>query len=133
MIEPGTIESADAFAAEEISIRDQRGDHAVRSNPTNDLVEVRVKQRLAPAEGDDAGPQHRQSIDAAHHVVGRHGRGVIVVFVAVRARQIAPPDRNEVRGDGPVRELQGSGQHSRFAKPFGHPANTAPQSNHGQS
>ena len=80
VIESGAIEALDAIAAEQISIRDQSGDDTVRANPPDDVVQVRVKQWLSPAEGDDAGSQRRESVDAVKHVARRNRWGVVVVY-----------------------------------------------------
>jgi hypothetical protein len=98
------------------------------ADASNDRVEIRMEQRLTAAQRDDAGPERRQLIDAAENVVDRNRQRPVIVLVTVRARQVAPPNRNEVRGDRLIRESQRSNQHARFTKSLCCSARAPPQS-----
>ena len=82
----------------------------------DDRVEVGMEQRLTAADRDDAGPQRRKAVDAPEDLVCRHRRRMVVVFVAVPARQITAPDRNQMGVDGLVLEPERCDQHPGFAE-----------------
>ena len=86
------------------------------ANATDDLVEIGMEQRFAAAQRHDARAQSGQSIDAPKQVGGRNWRRVVVVLVAVRARQVAAPDGDEMGVDGLVREPECPDQHSDLAE-----------------
>ena len=54
---------------------------------------------------------------------------MIVVLVAIGARQVAAPDRNEMRGDWLIRVPQCPDQHSGLAKSLARVAHTPLQKN----
>ena len=111
VLEPGAVEALDALGGEQVPIGDQAGDHAVAANARQDGVQVRVQQRLAAADGDDGGPKIGQAVQPLTHHLQRHRLGMVVVFVAVGARQIAAAHGNDVRHDGMVRGGQPLGDH----------------------
>lgn len=94
------IQPLDAVRDQQISIRDHSRNHAVAANAANDVVEFGMQQRLAAADGDDGRAEGGEAVDATEHLVERDGLREIVVFVAIRAPQIAAPDGNDVREQG---------------------------------
>src|SRR5215470_999391 len=56
-----------------------------------------MHQRLAAADRDHRCAQFAEFIDPVQHLLGRDRLGEVVEFVAVRAGQIATPDRNQMR------------------------------------
>ena len=128
MIEAGAIQTLDTVASQEIAIRDQRGDHATLADMVDDLVEVGMKQRLAPAQRHNAGAQCDKSIDAMTDVRRRDRRRTVVVLVTVGAREVTAPDGDEMCRDWPVAKAQRPHQHASLAEsPIGSPK-TPPQS-----
>src|SRR6185503_3800240 len=77
----------------------------------------------------DARTEIGESIDPAKHVGGGHRRRAVVVLVAVRARQVATPDRNEMCRDRLIAEAKRPDQHSSFANTSIRSPQGPPQSN----
>jgi hypothetical protein len=75
-------------------------------NPRDHLLEFRMHQRLTAAQRHGSCAELRKLIDATRQNVYRKRRGLIVVLVAVSARKIAPPDRDQVRKNGVVRRKE---------------------------
>jgi len=111
VLEPGAVEALDALGGEQVAIGDDAGDHAVAANARQDGVQVGMQQRLAAADGDDGGSQVGQAAKPLAHHFERYGFGMVVVFVAVGAREIAAAHGNDVRHDGMVRGGQPLGDH----------------------
>ena len=95
---------------------DHPGQAAVVADAGDDLVQIGMQQRLAAALRDDGGAQARQMVDAAEHLFERHGLRDFVVFVAVRAGEIAAPRGNDVRQDGMAGGSQAARDHPPFAQ-----------------
>ena len=51
MIESGPIQPLNAVGREQISVGDQAGNHAMRPDARNNLVELRMKQSFAATDG----------------------------------------------------------------------------------
>ena len=64
MLEAGAIQPLDPLGGQQVSVGDHAGDHAVRADVRDDLVEFGMQQRLAAADGDDGGAQLGQMVDA---------------------------------------------------------------------
>ena len=67
VLEPGVVEPLDALFAEIEAVGDEPRQHAAVAGAADDGVEVRVHHRLAAGDGDDAGAQLAEPIDAAKH------------------------------------------------------------------
>ena len=72
---------------------------APKADAADQVVKIRVEQRFAAAEGNDAGAQFAEMVDAAVHLFGWHGRGKIVIFVAISTSQIAAANGDDVSQD----------------------------------
>ena len=75
----------------------------------DDLVEIGVGQRLAAGDGDDAGAEPRQVVDAAEHLFDRDGLGDLIVLIAVGAGEIAEAHGHDLRHDDVVGRGEGMG------------------------
>src|SRR5205814_9749410 len=64
------------------------------------IIEIRMEHRFAPAEGDNRRSKRLERIDTAEHDVGRHRRRDFVVFVAVAAVDIAAAYRDDLNEKG---------------------------------
>ena len=96
MVQPGFVEPLNTIRHEQIAIGDHAGDGAVVADACNDIVEFRMKQRLATGDGDDGCAQASKVIDAAAHL-GNLGRlRDVVKLVAVGAGQIAAAHRHDM-------------------------------------
>jgi hypothetical protein len=73
----------------------------------NNVVEIRMQQRFAAANGNNRRSQFLQLVYPAQHLRGCDRLGKIVEFVAISARQIAPANRNQVSKQGMVRGRHG--------------------------
>ena len=96
IIEPGFVQLFDLFGLKIIAVRDQPGDHPVMPDAGDDVVDLGVHHRFAAGDRDDRAAKFGKLIDPLEHYVDRHRIARLVVFVAVRARQIAPPHRHDV-------------------------------------
>jgi hypothetical protein len=74
----------------------------VVTNARNDLVQIGMSERLTARNGDDAGAEAGKMIDAAQHLVQRHGLGDLVVLVAIGAGEIAEAHGDDLRHDDVV-------------------------------
>ena len=114
VIESGAIQPRDAFLREEVAVGDERGDHPAAANTADDLVELRMEQGLAAAECHDARAQDGESIDAAENISRSDRLGMIVVFVAIGAGQVATAHRDQMRGNRAILRRKRPDQHARF-------------------
>ena len=110
-LEARAVQALNAFRHQEISVGDQSGDHAVRANAADHVVEFGMQQRLAPGNRDHRRPQRAQFVDAAEHFVSRHWLRKIVELVAVGAGQIAAAHRNDVRQQRMIGRGEGAHRH----------------------
>ncbi len=110
VLEAGAVESLDAVCDEKVTVGYQTRHDSVVADAGDDFVELGVEERLAAADGDDGGAHGTQAVNAAKHFVERDRVREIVEFVAIRAREIAAANRNDVRekrvarGGEPLRE-----------------------------
>src|SRR5215472_5777527 len=102
VVQAGVIKLLDALRGEQIAVGDQPGDDAMRADAADDVVELRMKQSLAAADGDQRGAPRGQLVDAPVHLFDRHGIGEVIVLVAVGAGEIAPTHGDDVDLDGMV-------------------------------
>jgi hypothetical protein len=63
-----------------------------------------MEQRLAAAQGHDAGAKLGELVDTTEHIRSWDRGRVVIVLVAVPTRQVAAPDRDEMGGDRLVLE-----------------------------
>src|SRR5580704_7769290 len=96
-LESGVVKALDAIGDQQISVGDEAGDHAIRADSANDVVEFGMHERLAAGNRNDRGAERTQLVDAAIHFVERDGLREIVELVAVSAGQVAAAHGNDVR------------------------------------
>ena len=96
VFEPRAIQPLDALGRQQVAVRDDPREDSVPAHARDDLVELRMQQRLAAADRHDRRAHLRQAIDPPKHFSKFHRLREIVEFVAIRAGQIASPDRNDV-------------------------------------
>ena len=130
VVEPVVVEALDALLVQQVSVRDQSSQRAGAADVPDELVEVRVQQRLATADLDVRRAQPRQVVDALAHGRQRHRRRVLVVFVAIGARQVAAADRNDLRQDRMTRGLETARQHPGLSPPAVQRSEHAPRPLH---
>src|ERR1700679_975720 len=65
-----------------------------------------MSQRFAARNGDDAGAEAGEMVDAAEHLVDRDGFGDLVVLVAIGTGEVAEAHRDDLRHD----DVMGRGQ-----------------------
>src|SRR4029077_14570997 len=109
------IQPLDALRNQKISIGYKPGDNSIASDTRDDRVELRVKQWLSSAYRDHGSSHRSQPVDPAEHFLNRHGFREVVEFVAVRARQIAPPHWNDVDQQRMLRRGEALCNHARLA------------------
>src|SRR5450759_3359677 len=97
MVKTGAVQALNAVRGEQITVGDQARQNGISTDVRNDLVELRVQQRLATAERDNGGSQARQLIDAVLHDVQSDRLGKIVVLVAIFTGEIAAANWDDVR------------------------------------
>ena len=109
VVEAGAVQALDALGIEQIAVGDHAGDGAGAAHAADDVVEVGMGQRLAAGDADHGGAQAAQVVDAAVHLVERHGLGDLVVLVAVGAGEVAEARGHDLRQD----RVAGGGQRAR--------------------
>jgi hypothetical protein len=102
---------------EQISVGDERRNHAARTDVTNDRFDVGMQQRLTAAQRDDAGAEIGELVDASPQVIEGDGIRSAIELVAVRAGEIAPPRWDDLRDNGPMRRLKGARECFGLAEP----------------
>ena len=111
VIQPGVVEALDALLVEQVPVRDQSSQRTGSTDVANELVEIRVQEWLAAADLDVRRAQSGQVVDTLAHRRQRHRRRVLVVLVAVGARQVAAANRNDLREDRMTRGLEAARHH----------------------
>ena len=82
----------------------------------DDLVQIGMGERLAAGDGDDAGAEAGEMVDAAEHLVDRDGLGDLVVLVAIGAGEIAEAHGHDLRHDHVVGGGQGMPHDAQLAQ-----------------
>src|SRR5579875_3444739 len=72
VIEPGSIQPLDALRHEKIAVGDQGSDGTAFAHALYQQIQIGMQCRFAAAEGDDAGAQRAELIDAAKHLFSRN-------------------------------------------------------------
>src|SRR5579864_7535344 len=109
----GTVEALDTLGDQEVSVCDQAGDHDVRPDAANHIVEFGMHERFASRDGDDGSSESTQLVDAAVHLVDWHRFGEIVKLVAVSTGQVAAAHGNDVCQERVVGGCEGTHSHLR--------------------
>src|ERR1700756_3237136 len=117
MLDPSPIQPLDALRRQQKAVGDDGGDYTVGTDRPNDLVQVRMEQRFPSADVDDLCSQPGQQVDATKHLLCRHGRGHLVILVAISAGEIAPSHRDDVSKYWMVSRLDGTSDHARLTQP----------------
>jgi hypothetical protein len=117
MIQAGAVETLDTVGGQQVAVGDQSGDRPIAADSRDDLVQVRVQQRLSSADGDDGRSQPAEVVDAGQHLLGVDGLGDVVVFIAISASQVAAPGRDDVSHHGVARVDGPPGDHRQLADP----------------
>ena len=97
MLQAGAVEPLNAVGGEQIPVGDQPGDHAAAADMGNDIVQLRMQQRFAAADGDDVGTETGEMVQTPAHHVQRDRLGMIVILVAISTGQIAAAHGDYVR------------------------------------
>ena len=112
-LQPRAVQALNALGHQQVAVGNHAGNHAARADAPDNVVEIRVKQRLAAADGNDRRAQLRQLVDAPEHGLGRNRLREVVKLVAVLAGKIAAPHRDDVRQQRMVRRQESPGDHLR--------------------
>ncbi len=89
MVEAGLVETLDAVRHQKVAVGDHAGEASVVADARDDLVQIGMGERFAARNGDDAGAEAGEMVDAAEHLVDRDGLGDLVVLVAIGAGEVA--------------------------------------------
>src|SRR4030088_1894062 len=95
-LEAGSVESLNAVRNQQIAVGDQAGDHAVVADAANQVVELRMEQRLATGDGDNRRAQLGQLVHSLEHFAGRHGLGDVIKFVTVGEGEVGAANGNNM-------------------------------------
>jgi hypothetical protein len=117
IVETRVVQLTDAFDGKQVAIRDERGNRPTVPDVPDDFVKLRVQHWLAAADGNDRGAQIRQQVHSPQHLGQRYRRGHRVELVAVRAGEIAAPDRHDLREDRVLAGVHRTREHTRLANP----------------
>src|SRR2546429_4705655 len=96
MLQPCVVQFLDASLRQQKPIRDHASDHLAPPDVPDNFIQLRMQQRLAPADGDDGGAHVRQDVQPLLHLSHRDRRREIVELVAIRASQVASADRDDM-------------------------------------
>ena len=116
ILKAGAVEPANALFLKIVAVGDDSGDHTAGANAGDDGLDVGMHHRLTTAQGDDLGAQRRQLVEPCEHVLQWNRIGDLVVFVAIRTRQVAPSHRYDLRQNGPVFVGDGACGHAQRAE-----------------
>jgi len=72
----------------------------VMTDSRDNVVNFRVHHRLAAGNRDNGTSEFGKFINPFEHRFNRHGIAHFVVFIAIGAREIAPPHRDDVNENG---------------------------------
>ena len=108
IVESRFVQSFDSFGREVIAIGDQAGDHSMRADVMNDVVELRMHHGLAARNRDNRGSERSQLVYATLDQLDRHWRRGVVILVAIAASQIAPAHGDQVGQHRMARGDQGA-------------------------
>ena len=97
------IQFLNAVVRQQEPVCDHSRDHPASPNMPDYFIQLRMQQRLSPADRDDGRSHARQNVQALLHLFQRHRRREIVEFIAVRASQVAAAGRNDVHQEGMLR------------------------------
>jgi len=97
VVEASFVQPLDPVGHQEVAIGNHAGDRAGLANLADDIVQLRVQQRLAAGDGNNGGAKPPEVVDAALHLFDVHGIGDVVELVAVRAGEVAAPHGHDVR------------------------------------
>ena len=86
----------------------------VPPHPPDDVVQMRMGQRLAAGDADHGRSETPQVVDAPVHLFERHGLGNLVVLVAVGAAQVAEARGHDLGQDWVRRSRPGRAPPSRI-------------------
>src|ERR1700733_9198411 len=86
------------------------------ANPGDEVIQFGMEKRLAAADGDYGCSEFAQLVDPLEHGSERNRWGKIVIFIAIFARQIAAPHRNDVRKQRMIGRDQRFSDFSRAAQ-----------------
>src|SRR5215470_3194764 len=114
VIETCAVQLPYALRREQIAIGDQGGNHAVMPDAPDDVVQLRVEQRFAAADGNDGGAEFMEAVHPPQHEFERHRFGEVVELIAISAGEIASARRNDVRHDGVAAGMQSLGYNVRL-------------------
>ena len=114
MIQARLVELLNAVHRQQVSVGDHAGDHAVVADAADDVVEFRVQDGLAAADGDNGGAEARQVVNAIEHGSERHGLAGRVELVAIGAGQVAAAHGDDVRHDDVVGIQHSMGDHAQL-------------------
>src|SRR6266496_4796344 len=96
-LKAGAVQALDSFRNQQVPIRDHPCHNSVQAHATDNLIQLRMQQRLATADGNHGSPEFTKLIYAAENQIQRHWLGEVVVLVAVFACQITTTHGNKVR------------------------------------
>jgi len=85
------------------------------ADAADDVVELGMGERLAAGDGDDAGSQATQMVDALDHLSERHRLGDLVIFVAIAAGEVAESRRHDLRHYGVAGKGERAAHHQHFS------------------
>ena len=116
VLQPCLIQLFDALFGQQESVGDHAGDHPAPPDMPDDFIQLRVQERLAAADGDDRSPHVREEIETVFHFLHGYWLRKIIEFIAVSARQVAPPRGNDVHQE----RVLGGNQRLRDGAQFAH-------------
>ena len=116
MVQAGPVKSFNPFDIEQVAVGDHAGDRAGATHAADDVVEVRMGQRLAAGDADHGRSETPQVVDAAVHLFEGDGLGNLVVLVAVGAAEVAESRRHDLRQHRMSGRGQGARHHRVFAR-----------------
>ena len=86
------------------------------ASPRNDILELRMQQRLAPAKRDRRCSKLSETVNTLQKNIRWNRVGKIVKLVTVGAREVAASNGNKMRENGVLGREQPPRKEFRFAK-----------------
>ncbi len=119
VVEPSAIQPLDAVRHQQIAVRNHARHAAMVADARDDRIEFGMQQRFAAGDGNDAGAETRQMVDAAQHLRQWDRVRDLVELIAIGAGEVAATHGHNMRHIGMAGRGQGMADRGQLADSSG--------------